>query len=287
MQYPDAWFPPFEIVAETQDPDGEEEKTEDVGVVPVTEDLAQLSSLSQHPTTPSTYRLKETTKVIHSSVICKLTRICRHPWLIEEIKKVCVAMKQVQLEGWHLANLHVLRCLKERDDVPKLEQMFFYRCCVATLGNIEKRDRLKKTTNYETRGLRLVIDDAAEQYDILNTLADITGVPEGGFVQHGVGRSLKRKISFGERVAFANDPGYKMSIVRGHQRLRYDDVLDSMFVHDTESDHFIEKDLYPEILPKEQAEWKRWREYGRKITAYYKKPWDEKCFLASCRKNYR
>ncbi|ETL40317.1 hypothetical protein L916_08475 [Phytophthora nicotianae] len=261
MQYPDAWFPPFEIVAKTQDSDGEEEKTEDVGVVPVTEDLAQLSSLSQHPTTPSTYRLKETTKVIHSSVICKLTRICRHPWLIEEIKK--------------------------RDDVPELEQMFFYRCCVATLGNIEKRDRLKKTTNYETRGLRLVIDDAAEQYDILNTLADITRVPEGGFVQHGVGRSLKRKISFGERVAFANDPGYKMSIVRGHQRLRYDDVLDSMFVHDTESDHFIEKDLYPEILPKEQAEWKRLREYGRKITAYYKKPWDEKCFLASCRKNYR
>ncbi|ETN08960.1 hypothetical protein PPTG_22903 [Phytophthora nicotianae INRA-310] len=59
-------------------------------------------------------------------------------------------MKQVQLEGWHLANLHVLQCLKERDDVPELEQMFFYRCCVATLGNIEKRDRLKKMTNYET-----------------------------------------------------------------------------------------------------------------------------------------
>ncbi|POM76203.1 Sulfatase-like protein, partial [Phytophthora palmivora] len=29
----------------------------------------------------------------------------------------------------------------------------------------------------------MIIDDATEQYDILNTLADITGVPEGGFVQ--------------------------------------------------------------------------------------------------------
>ncbi|KAF1781247.1 Alkaline-phosphatase-like, core domain [Phytophthora cactorum] len=33
----------------------------------------------------------------------------------------------------------------------------------------------------------LVIDDAAEQYDILNTLADITGVPEGGLYSMGLG----------------------------------------------------------------------------------------------------
>jgi len=50
-------------------------------------------------------------------------------------------MRQVQLEGLHLANLHILRCLNEGEDVPDLEQMFFYRCCAATLGNIESRDR--------------------------------------------------------------------------------------------------------------------------------------------------
>ncbi|KAG2782279.1 hypothetical protein Pcac1_g7784 [Phytophthora cactorum] len=56
-------------------------------------------------------------------------------------------MKQVQLEGWYLANLHVLCCLKEGDDeVLELTQMFFYRCCAATLGNIEKRDRPKDQT---------------------------------------------------------------------------------------------------------------------------------------------
>ncbi|POM69010.1 Sulfatase-like protein [Phytophthora palmivora] len=128
----------------------------------------------------------------------------------------------------------------------------------------------------------LVIDDAAEQYDILNTLADITGVPDGGFVQHGVGRSLKRQIPFGERVVFANDPGYKMSIVRGHQRLRYDSVMDSMFLHDTEADHYIEKDLFPELSPKEQEEWMKWRDNGRQITAYYKKRWENKCFAIKC-----
>ncbi|KAG6967518.1 hypothetical protein JG688_00006285 [Phytophthora aleatoria] len=31
----------------------------------------------------------------------------------------------------------------------------------------------------------MIIDDATEQYDILNTLADITGVPKGGFEQDG------------------------------------------------------------------------------------------------------
>ncbi|KAE9309034.1 hypothetical protein PF008_g20815 [Phytophthora fragariae] len=52
----------------------------------------------------------------------------------------------------------------------------------------------------------MVIEDAVEQYDLLNTLADITGVPDGGFVQTGVGRSLKRKVPYGERVVFSNEP---------------------------------------------------------------------------------
>ncbi|KAE8882639.1 hypothetical protein PF002_g22327 [Phytophthora fragariae] len=66
----------------------------------------------------------------------------------------------------------------------------------------------------------LMIEDAVEHYDLLNTLADITGLPEGGFVQTGVGRSLKREVPFGERVVYSNDPSRKMAIVRGHQRLR-------------------------------------------------------------------
>jgi hypothetical protein len=87
------------------------------------------------------YRLEHSTKDTHTSVICKLTRICWIPELLQETRSVSVAMRQVQLEGWHLANLHILRCLNEGEDVPDLEQIFFYRCCAAVLGNIESQDR--------------------------------------------------------------------------------------------------------------------------------------------------
>ncbi|KAE8996719.1 hypothetical protein PF010_g16355 [Phytophthora fragariae] len=96
----------------------------------------------------------------------------------------------------------------------------------------------------------LIIEDAVERYDILNTLADITGLPEGGFVQSGVGRSLKRKVPFGERVVYSNDPSRKMAIVRGHHRLRYDQVTASMTLHDTETDHAMNIDLLPKLPPK-------------------------------------
>ncbi|OWZ10036.1 Sulfatase [Phytophthora megakarya] len=126
----------------------------------------------------------------------------------------------------------------------------------------------------------LVIDDAAEQYDILNTLADITGLPEGGFQQNGVGRSLKRKIPFGERIVFSNDPMRKMAIIRGHERLRYDPFTDSMMLHDTENDFHMTTDLLPFLDPEERAQWEAFREDGRGITAYYKNRWDENCLLA-------
>uniref|UniRef100_A0AAV1TBL1 Sulfatase N-terminal domain-containing protein n=1 Tax=Peronospora matthiolae TaxID=2874970 RepID=A0AAV1TBL1_9STRA len=125
-----------------------------------------------------------------------------------------------------------------------------------------------------------VIEDAAEHYDILNTLADITGLPEGGLEQNGVGRSLKRKISFGERVVYSNDPLRKMAIVRGHQRLRYDEVGEVMMLHDTETDYHMTTNLLPGLTSEELAEWKALRDDGRHIATYFKKRWDEDCLLA-------
>ena len=125
-----------------------------------------------------------------------------------------------------------------------------------------------------------VIEDAAEHYDILNTLADITGLPEGGLEQNGVGRSLKRKIPFGERVVYSNDPLRKMAIVRGHQRLRYDEVGELMMLHDTETDYHMTTNLLPDLTSEELAEWKALRDDGRHIAAYFKKRWDENCLLA-------
>eukprot|EP00644_Phytophthora_capsici_P016523 jgi/Phyca11/536397/estExt2_fgenesh1_pg.C_PHYCAscaffold_520052 len=124
------------------------------------------------------------------------------------------------------------------------------------------------------KAVGMVMDDATEQYDILNTLADITGVPEGGFEQDGVGRSLKRKIKFGERIVYSNNPTRKMSVVRGHERLRYDKVTDSMLLHNADTDHDMEKDLLPTLTEEERAEWISWRDAGRRINAYYTKRWE-------------
>ncbi|KAF4136222.1 Sulfatase [Phytophthora infestans] len=126
----------------------------------------------------------------------------------------------------------------------------------------------------------LVLNDVAEQYDLLNTLADITGLPKGGFQQNGVGRSLKRKASSKKHVVYSNDPLRKMAIVRGHERLRYDEITDSMMLHDTETDFHMTTDLLPLLKPEERAEWEALREDGRRITAYFKKRWDENCLLA-------
>ncbi|GMF46448.1 unnamed protein product [Phytophthora fragariaefolia] len=129
----------------------------------------------------------------------------------------------------------------------------------------------------------MVIDDATEQYDLLNTLADITGVPEGGFEQDGVGRSLKRKMAFGERTVYSNNPTRKMSVVRGHLRLRYERMTDYMLLHNADTDHDMKNDLLPTLSPKERSEWLSWRDKGRFINAYYTKHWEEGCLLdANC-----
>ncbi|GMF57699.1 unnamed protein product [Phytophthora fragariaefolia] len=127
------------------------------------------------------------------------------------------------------------------------------------------------------------IDDATEQYDILNTLADIVGVPEEGFLQDGVGRSLKRQVKFGERVVYSNNPSRKMSVVRGTERLRYDRAARSVLLHDAKADHDMHFDLFPVLTPEAQAEWLKWRGYGRQLTEYYTKRWDKRClFAAEC-----
>uniref|UniRef100_M4BBE8 Sulfatase N-terminal domain-containing protein n=1 Tax=Hyaloperonospora arabidopsidis (strain Emoy2) TaxID=559515 RepID=M4BBE8_HYAAE len=127
----------------------------------------------------------------------------------------------------------------------------------------------------------MVLDDATEQYDILNTLADIVGVPEGGFDQDGAGRSLKRKVEFGQRSVYSNDPVRKMSVVRGHERLRYDRVTDSILLHDANKDHDMQHDLLPGLSEEKRSEWIRMRDNGRRINSYYKKRWEGNCLLAA------
>lgn len=126
----------------------------------------------------------------------------------------------------------------------------------------------------------LMIQDAVEQYDMLNTLADITGVPEGGFLQDGIGRSLKRNATFGERVVYSNNPSRKMSVVRGHERLRYDRYSNSVLLHNADTDHEMENDQFLALSLKDKTDWRTRRDDGRRLNAYYSKRWDNKCLLA-------
>ncbi|KAG7396859.1 hypothetical protein PHYBOEH_001616 [Phytophthora boehmeriae] len=128
-------------------------------------------------------------------------------------------------------------------------------------------------------GLR--IDDAVEHYDMLNTLADITGVPEEGFLQNGVGRSLKRHVTFGERVVFSNNPSRNMSVVRGNERLQYDRLSGTVLLHNTYTDHDMERDLFSGRSSEEQASWLAWRNNGRWLNKYYTDRWDKNCLLDS------
>ncbi|RLN59863.1 hypothetical protein BBP00_00006286 [Phytophthora kernoviae] len=127
----------------------------------------------------------------------------------------------------------------------------------------------------------LKIGDATEQYDLLNTLADIVGVPDEGFLQDGVGRSLKRKVKFGERVVYSNNPSRKMAVIRGTERLRYDRCARPVLLHDARADHDMGTDLFPDLTPEEQANWITWRDNGRRLAAYYKKRWEKRCLLSA------
>ncbi|TYZ66609.1 hypothetical protein PybrP1_004475 [[Pythium] brassicae (nom. inval.)] len=125
----------------------------------------------------------------------------------------------------------------------------------------------------------MIFDDAAAQYDLLNTVADIVGVPGDGFIQSGVGRSLKRKVPFGERAVWSNNPSQKLSAVRGHERLQFDRITSEMELYDADTDNEQTRDLYPALTDERKQEAKRLRDAGRRLNMYFKTRWDKECIL--------
>lgn len=80
---------------------------------------------------------------------------------------------------------------------------------------------------------------------------------------------------------YSNNPTRKMSVVRGHERLRYDRVTDVVLLHNADTDHDMKHDLLPSLTEEEREDWLNWRAAGRRINSYYTKRWKEKCFLAA------
>jgi phosphoglycerol transferase MdoB-like AlkP superfamily enzyme len=125
-----------------------------------------------------------------------------------------------------------------------------------------------------------IMDDAVEHYDLLNTLADIVGVPEDGFFQTGVGRSLKRSIEPGTRPVWTNNPMKNLAVVKGHERFEYDAVANRVLLHDAAQDPLGRNDLFDSISRDEQEHWLQLRTTGRDLNAYFKKRWQKKCLTS-------
>ncbi|RLN89165.1 hypothetical protein BBJ28_00011348 [Nothophytophthora sp. Chile5] len=72
----------------------------------------------------------------YCSVVCRLESICSG-YLCDEIKRTAHAIKQIQLEAWHLVSLRTLRCLENGLSLPDYsDKTFFDHCCsgVASTG---------------------------------------------------------------------------------------------------------------------------------------------------------
>ncbi|KAG6951002.1 hypothetical protein JG688_00013913 [Phytophthora aleatoria] len=88
---------------------------------------------------------------VQRSVICKLSRICKHKPIVDEIQLSVKELKQCQLEAWHLANVHVLSCLKENLPLPSLDKTFFNRCCAGVMKEAEDQDKEEEDGRDDTQ----------------------------------------------------------------------------------------------------------------------------------------
>lgn len=133
----------------------------------------------------------------------------------------------------------------------------------------------------------LLFDDVASHADFLNTLADIVGVPRNdnddtvGFLQSGVGHSLKRAVPFGQRVVHSSNPAMSMAAVQGHTRMEYyTEFSDVVRAFDAERDPSQTHDLMGDFTADRVQQVLEICADGRLVSEYFKRRWDNACILA-------
>jgi len=176
-----------------------------------------------------------------------------------------------QVEPWQACCLHSSRTIavntgisgrKKSTQIAGLPQLFtakghetlhhWVHDRLRQLGHVPPNSWLR----YRRDDVGLVLEDAAEHYDGLNTLADITGVPEGGFLL----RSVRRTLRLQQRTGLEN--------VRS-PRPRASAESDSILLQNTVTDHTMTTDLFPELSEDGQRKRQTWRDRGRSLDAYY------------------
>lgn len=69
----------------------------------------------------------------YSRVVCKWGHVCMIKALDSEFQHSCSVINQAQLEAWHVANLHLLRCFTDSIALSKSDSTFFNHCCSGVL----------------------------------------------------------------------------------------------------------------------------------------------------------
>ncbi|KAG3124520.1 hypothetical protein PI124_g23505 [Phytophthora idaei] len=138
----------FDIVAETQDPDDEKSLSQGLSALTVAEARKRKKTRTKKVTsknkktqtrTDKPQRQNSSDTILekafkkgkgYCSVVCRLESICSDSILCEEIGRSAHAMKQIQMEAWHLVNLYTLRCLENELPLPDYSsKTFFDHCC--------------------------------------------------------------------------------------------------------------------------------------------------------------
>eukprot|EP00960_Hanusia_phi_P010655 312788-Hanusia_phi.AAC.1 len=64
-----------------------------------------------------------------SCVVMRWSTFCKDDIIKNHIEQFVWNVNKIALEAYHLANMHILRCLHNNIPLPKLDQTFYYRCC--------------------------------------------------------------------------------------------------------------------------------------------------------------
>lgn len=132
-----------------------------------------------------------------------------------------------------------------------------------------------------------VISEATSQSDLLNTIADIVGVPDSGFVQSSIGRSLKRQPAK-TRPVYCNNPAGNNAVIIGRYRAQYfSSVSDAVEVYDVEQDPHQDHDLLDKrevsahtLSADQKQSLMDMCDDGRALSNYFRHRWDRGCILS-------
>ncbi len=87
-----------------------------------------------------------TAKMEDSFKTVKMTvnQFCSDPYLIERIDEMVLNANHIMFEVYAFANLHIIRLLERDKSIPKLDQSFFYDCCVFVSETYERKAQKPK-----------------------------------------------------------------------------------------------------------------------------------------------